>query len=44
LTRLGKLKFGNLQSANHVAFKGDYLYVAAGLGGLKIVKIHSHDD
>jgi hypothetical protein len=44
LTRLGKLKFGDLQSANHVAFKGDYLYVAAGLGGLKIVKIHAHDD
>lgn len=40
LTRLGKLRFGSLQSANHVAFKGNYLYVAAGLGGLKIVRIN----
>jgi hypothetical protein len=36
---LGKLQFGSLQSVNHVAFKANYLYVAAGLGGLKIARI-----
>ncbi len=41
LTRLGKLQFGSLQSVNHVAFRGNYLYIASGLGGLKIVRIYS---
>lgn len=36
---LGKLRFDNLQSANHVAYQGNELYVAAGLGGIKIVNV-----
>ncbi|MBI5138059.1 MAG: hypothetical protein HZA24_12090 [Nitrospirae bacterium] len=36
---LGRLDFGDRASANHVAYKADYLYVAAGLGGLKIVRV-----
>jgi len=39
ITTLGRLQFDDLQSANHVAFKNDYLIVAAGLGGLKIVQL-----
>lgn len=39
ITMLGKLRFGDLQSANHVAYKKRYLYVAAGLGGVKVVKV-----
>lgn len=39
ITILGKLRFGDLQSANHVAYKKRYLYVAAGLGGVKVVKV-----
>ena len=47
ITMLGKLRFDDLQSANHVAFKGKYLFVAAGLGGVKVVrvvKIDTDDD
>ena len=42
ITMLGKLRFANLQSANHVAYSADnkYLIVAAGLGGLKIVQVN----
>lgn len=39
ITVLGKLRFDNLQSANHVAYESGYLYVAAGLGGIKIVLV-----
>ena len=39
LTLLGKLQFGSLESVNHVAFKENYLYIASGLGGLKIVRV-----
>ena len=39
LTVLGKLKFSNFQSANHVAFDGSTLVVAAGRGGVKIVTV-----
>jgi len=39
LTLLGRLRFGALQSVNHVAYKSDHLFVAAGLGGLKIVRV-----
>jgi len=39
ITMLGRLVFGNLQSVNHVAYKGRYLIIAAGLGGLKIVQV-----
>ncbi|HYL54991.1 MAG TPA: hypothetical protein VEU73_05395 [Gemmatimonadales bacterium] len=42
ITMLGKLRFANLQSVNHVAYSADnkYLIVAAGLGGLKIVQVN----
>jgi hypothetical protein len=40
ITMLGRLQFGSLQSVNHVAFRDDYLMIAAGLGGLKVVKIN----
>ncbi len=39
LTLLGKLQFDELQSVNHVVYRARYLMIAAGLGGLKIVKI-----
>lgn len=39
LTSLGQLRFADLQSVNHVAFDGEYLVIAAGLGGVKIVKV-----
>ena len=43
ITMLGKMRFGNLQSANHVAYKSHYLYVAAGLGGVKVVRVKIGD-
>ena len=39
LTVLGRLQFDNLQSANHIAYDGKILVVAAGLGGVKIVAV-----
>lgn len=39
ITMLGRLRFDDLQSANHVAFKNDHLVVAAGLGGVKVVRV-----
>jgi hypothetical protein len=39
ITPLGRLGFDELQSANHVDFKDPWLVVAAGLGGVKIVKV-----
>ena len=39
ITVRGKLRFGNLQSVNHVALHSGTLIVAAGLGGLKIVQV-----
>lgn len=39
ITLIGKLKFDDLQSVNHVAYRDKYLFVAAGLGGLKIVRV-----
>lgn len=38
-TVLGKLRFSNLQSVNHVAYVPPYLVIAAGLGGIKLVKV-----
>ena len=38
----GKLRFANLQSANHVSFRGEYLFVAAGLGGVKVVRVRDN--
>lgn len=40
ITMLGKLQFDNLQSANHVVYRDGFLYVAAGLGGVKIVSVN----
>src|SRR6267378_4807802 len=40
ITMQGKLRFGNLQSVNHVALQSGLLMVAAGLGGLKIVQVN----
>ena len=39
ITMRGRLRFGSLQSVNHVAYQGRYLIIAAGLGGLKIVQV-----
>ena len=40
ITMVGRLRFGNLQSVNHVAFRNGNLIIAAGLGGLKIVQVN----
>lgn len=42
ITMLGKLRFDDLQSANHVAYKNRYLLVAAGLGGVKVVRVRTN--
>ncbi len=39
LILLAQLIFDNLQSVNHVAFENQMLFIAAGLGGLKIVRV-----
>jgi hypothetical protein len=39
ITVLGRLRFSSLQSVNHVAYRGGHLYVAAGLGGVKVVDV-----
>ncbi|MEQ1858088.1 MAG: hypothetical protein ABL963_16665 [Longimicrobiales bacterium] len=39
ITVLGRLRFDNLESANHVVYRGGHLYVAAGLGGVKVVDV-----
>jgi hypothetical protein len=39
ITVLGKLRFEDLQSANHVEFSASRLWVAAGLGGVKVVQV-----
>ena len=36
---LGQLRFDDLQSVNHVEYEDGMLFVATGLGGLKIVKV-----
>ena len=43
ITMLGKLRFGNLESVNHVVYEDKYLYVAAGIGGVKVVKVKLND-
>jgi hypothetical protein len=40
LTVLGKLRFSNQQSVNHVAFDGSTLVIASGLGGVKVVTVN----
>lgn len=39
ITVLGRLRFANLQSVNHVAYLPPYLVIAAGLGGIKVVRV-----
>ncbi len=39
LTLLGQLQFDSLQSANHIAYRNNVLVVAAGLGGVKILRV-----
>jgi len=39
ITMLGRLRFDDLQSANHVAYRSNHLFVAAGLGGVKVVRV-----
>jgi hypothetical protein len=43
LRLLGRLGFQDLQSANHIEYKRNVLFVAAGRGGLKIVKVNGSD-
>ncbi len=39
ITLLGQLQFDDLQSANHVEYSANRLWVAAGLGGVKVVRV-----
>jgi len=39
ITLLGKLRFDDLQSANHVTYSANRLWVAAGLGGVKVIRV-----
>lgn len=39
ITVLGKLRFDALQSVNHVVYRDEVLFVAAGLGGTKVVDV-----
>jgi outer membrane protein assembly factor BamB len=39
ITVLGQLRFSNLQSVNHVMYRDNHLFVAAGLGGIKVVDV-----
>lgn len=39
ITVLGSLQFGDLESANHVVYRRGLLFVAAGLGGVKVVGV-----
>ena len=36
---VGSFSFGNEQSANHVTYRGENLFVASGLGGIKIIHV-----
>lgn len=36
---LGRLQFDALQSVNHVVYRDGFLFVAAGLGGIKVVDV-----
>jgi hypothetical protein len=40
ITMLGHLRFDDLESVNHVDYENKRLLIAAGLGGLKIVRIN----
>src|SRR2546425_1696546 len=40
ITMRGKLRFGNLQSVNHVALQSGLLIIAAGLRGLEVAQVN----
>jgi len=40
---LGKFRFGDLQSVNHIEYKDDVMFIASGLGGLKILTVEVDD-
>ena len=40
ITVLGRLRFNNLQSVNHVAYRRGNLFIAAGTGGTKVVDVN----
>jgi hypothetical protein len=42
ITMLGQLQFGDLESVNHIEYENDYLFVAAGLGGVKVVAVDAN--
>lgn len=44
LHMVGKFRFGSQQSANHVEFNDNVLFVASGLGGLKILTVEFNND
>ena len=44
ITMIGQLQFDDLQSVNHVAHRRNTLLVAAGLGGVKVVRIFDDED
>jgi len=41
---LGGIRFGDLQSVNHVSYVNNVLFVAGGLGGLKILVVSDDED
>ncbi|MFC1618826.1 hypothetical protein ACFL45_02670 [Candidatus Neomarinimicrobiota bacterium] len=41
LQLVGKFRFDDFQSVNHVAYRSDVLFIAGGLGGLKIVIVQT---
>lgn len=42
ITVLGQLQFGALESVNHVSYRDGFLFVAAGLGGIKVVDVSTN--
>ena len=44
LQMIGEFRFDDLQSVNHIKVDKDYLFVAGGLGGLKILRVTEDDD
>ncbi|MEO1256996.1 MAG: discoidin domain-containing protein, partial [Bacteroidota bacterium] len=36
---LGELELGDFESVNHILFQDNYLFVAAGLGGVKVIEL-----
>lgn len=39
ITVIGRLRFDDFQSVNHVEFENDHLVIAAGLSGVKVVRV-----